>query len=463
MTDHTVAQVDDACAAAGHAAAEFGDLTAVPLTARAAFLRGIADRLDEATGELIALAAEETGLAADRLTGEMSRTTGQLRLFADVVEDGGFLDIVIEEGDPALYRLNRPIGPVAVYAASNFPFAFSVAGGDTATALAAGCPVVVKAHPGHPRTSRRTAELVRDALNEAPVKAPEGTFAMVEGFEAGRALVQHPAIKAAAFTGSTRGGRALYDLASGRPDPIPFYGELGSVNPVFVTPSAVRERADEIARGFTASFTNSSGQLCTKPGLLFLPAGHGFGDTLNRLAEEITPRPLLTSGIQDAFAEGLDDLAERPGVSLLAGRRSDGDPAPAVFSVPASELTPELWEEHFGPATLIVEYDTEEELLAAASAMPGSLTATVHAEPEDDRLADALLDKVRDRAGRIVFNGWPTGVAVTAAMHHGGPWPATTAPSHTSVGTAAIRRFLVPVVYQNVPVRLLPAPLKGRS
>ncbi|MFG2005562.1 aldehyde dehydrogenase (NADP(+)) [Spirillospora sp. NPDC048911] len=460
MTDHTVAEVDAACVAAGRAAAEFGDLSAVPLAARAAFLRGIADRLDEAAGELIPLAAEETGLAPDRLTGEMARTTGQLRLFAGVVEDGGFLDIVIEDGDPALYRLNRPIGPVAVYAASNFPFAFSVAGGDTASALAAGCPVVVKAHPGHPRTSRRTAELVREAL----AKAPEGTFAMVEGFEAGRALVEHPAIKAAAFTGSTRGGRALFDLASGRPDPIPFYGELGSVNPVFVTPSAARERAEEIARGFAASFTSSSGQLCTKPGLLFLPAGHGLGEMLDGLTGEVTPHPLLTSGIQDAFAEGVAELAARPGVSLLAGRRPDGgdDPAPAVFSVPARDLTPELWEEHFGPATLIVEYDTDEELLDAAEAMPGSLTATVHAEPADDRLAGALLDKVRDRAGRVVFNGWPTGVAVTAAMHHGGPWPATTAPSHTSVGTTAIRRFLVPVVYQNVPARLLPAPLKGR-
>ncbi|GAA1545463.1 aldehyde dehydrogenase (NADP(+)) [Actinomadura kijaniata] len=462
MTD-PITTVDAACAAAGRA---FEPFAALPLPERAAFLDGIADRLDAHAAELVELAAEETGIPAGRLTGEMARTTGQLRLFANLVRDGGFLDVVAEDGEPSLLRVNEPIGPVAVYAASNFPFAFSVAGGDTATALAAGCPVVVKAHPGHPRTSRRTAELVHDAL----AAAPEGTFALVEGFEAGVELVGHPVIRAAAFTGSTRGGRALFDLANARPDPIPFYGELGSVNPVFVTRAAAKARGEEIAAGFTASFTANAGQMCTKPGLLFLPSGHGLEEPLRRPVEEGVRNRLLTSGIHEAYVAGVSGLAERPEVRVLAGdvpgTADDpagdpaGDPAPVLFAVAARDLTPELWEEHFGPASLVVEYDTDDELLAAAAAMPGSLTATIHTEGGEP-LARDLVARVRRRAGRIVFDGWPTGVAVTAAIHHGGPWPATTAPLHTSVGTAAIRRFLVPVVYQNVPDSL--SPLEGRS
>lgn len=290
---------------------------------------------------------------------------------------------------------------------------------------------------------------------------------MVEGVEAGRALVTDPAIRAAAFTGSLAGGRALYDLAVSRPDPIPFYGELGSVNPVFVTPGAVSARGKEIAAGFAASLLTNAGQLCTKPGVVFLPSGHGLTEILRQEIGGGAPRRLLTPAIQAGFGAGVSEVARRPEVRVLAGDPPEGaaDPAPVLFTVPAAEAAQWMWEEHFGPAALIVEYGSEEELLAAASAMPGSLTATIHAEDDADdvRLARRLVARVRRRAGRIVSNGWPTGVAVTGATHHGGPWPATTAPAFTSMGTAAIRRFLVPVVYQNTPPHLLPAPLRPKG
>jgi NADP-dependent aldehyde dehydrogenase len=487
MTDTAVEHVEALVQAAARAAVNLADLEAVPLSLRAELLRAVADALDGGRDELVAAAATETGLGVDRLRGEVGRTTGQLRMFAGLVEDGGFLDVVIDPADPdatpprpELRRMNEPIGPVAVYAASNFPFAFSVAGGDTASALAAGCPVVVKAHPGHPDTAERTARLVSDALGPAP----PGTFSLVHGFEAGRELVTASAIRAAAFTGSLRGGRALFDLACGRPDPIPFYGEMGSVNPVFVTPAAVRERGADIAAGYVASYTLGAGQFCTKPGLVFLPAGHGLAEALTRETGRVGAHRLLTDGIAAGYAGGVDGLAAQPGVTPIVPRTADPgpDPArdsvpesasdsagaapdlapePALYAVAARDLTPALWEERFGPVSLIVEYEGPDELLAAAASMPGSLTATIHAEPEDTLAAD-LLAVVRRRAGRVIWNGWPTGVAVTAAMHHGGPWPATTAPLHTSVGTAAIRRFLVPVVYQNTPEQLLPGPLRAR-
>lgn len=476
MSDSSAADVTAACAQAADAAPRLADLEEFPLPRRAALLEAVAAALDGATGDLVETAAAETGLDRARLTGEVARTTGQLRMFAGLVEDGGFLDVVVDPADPGavpprpeLRRMNEPIGPVAVYAAGNFPFAFSVAGGDTAAALAAGCPVVVKAHPGHPRTADRTAALVAAALDDAPA----GTFALVRGFAAGRALVGEPAVRAAAFTGSQRGGRALYELACARPDPIPFYGELGSVNPVFVTPGALRERGERIAAGYAASYTLGAGQFCTKPGLLFLPAGHGLTGALRRetvrAAGGGTYR-LLTGDIGAAYAAGVRELAAEPGVTAIVADPADRaaeEPAgpaeghrPALYTVAARDLTPRLWEECFGPVSLVVEYEGPDELIAAARAMPGSLTATIHAEPGDD-LASDLLGAVRRRAGRVIWNGWPTGVAVTAAMHHGGPWPATTAPLHTSVGTAAIRRFLVPVVYQDAPERLLPPPLRG--
>ncbi|MEU5880102.1 aldehyde dehydrogenase family protein [Spirillospora sp. NPDC047279] len=451
MPDSTPDEVAAACAAAGRAAPELADLDRFPLSERARLLTTIADNLDAYAADLVTLAAEETGLAPDRLRAELARTTGQARLFAEVAASGAFLDVTV---DGPVSRMNEPIGPVAVYAAGNFPFAISVAGGDTVAALAAGCPVVLKSHPGHPRTSRGTADLVADALSGAP----SGTFAVVSGFEAGRALVTDPAIRAAAFTGSTRGGRALFDLACARPDPIPFYGELGSVNPVVVTRAAVRERGAEIAAGLVAAISTNAGQLCTKPGVVFLPGGHGLDGAIGREAAKVEPHRMLTPAIADAFTADATALSLR--LTTLYGTPPAGDPRPVVFTVPAGEVPDDLWEEHFGPAAVIVEYGTEEDLFGVLDTMPGTLTAAVHAEDEDDPLVRRVMSLLRRRAGRIVTNGWPPGVAIGPATHHGGPWPATTAPLHTSMGTAAIRRFLVPVAYQDTPSRLLPPPLR---
>ncbi|HEY0538261.1 MAG TPA: aldehyde dehydrogenase (NADP(+)) [Actinoallomurus sp.] len=443
-TPETVATLSAAAADAARPLAE------LPLADRATLLDAVADALEAAVDDLVALADAETALGHTRLAGEMERTTGQLRLLAGETRRDGFQRDAVE---PGFVRALLPIGPVAVYAASNFPFAFSVAGGDTASAWAAGCPVIVKAHPGHPRTSVRTAEIIADALAKAG--APDGTFAIVHGFEAGLALIKDPNVKAAGFTGSVRGGRALFDAAVSRPDPIPFYGELGSVNPVFVTPSAVAARGEEIARGYVGSFTLGSGQFCTKPGLLFLPAGHGLEAVLAQAIASVEAPSLLTSQIAGAFRTGVGGLA--------AGTRTVAESSGAhLFAVTAEEFTarPELTEECFGPASIIVEYASEEELRAAAVAAPGSLTATVHAEPSDADLARGLVAELARHAGRVVYNGWPTGVAVNRTMHHGGPWPATTAPLHTSVGTAAIRRFQVPVTLQGLPEELLPPTLR---
>jgi NADP-dependent aldehyde dehydrogenase len=421
-------------------------LAALPLHERAALLDAVADALDAATDELVTLADAETALGRTRLTGEVGRTTGQLRLLAQEVRGDDFQR---DAAEPGFVRALLPIGPVAVYAASNFPFAFSVAGGDTASAWAAGCPVIVKAHPGHPRTSVRTTEIVAEALAKAG--APEGTFAVTHGFEAGLALINDPNIRAAGFTGSVRGGRALFDAAVSRPDPIPFYGELGSVNPVFVTEAAVAARGEEIARGYVGSFTLGSGQFCTKPGLMFLPAGHGLESVLAEAIAPIEAPALLTPPIADGFRTGVERLAD--------GTRTVAESAGAhLFAVSAAEFAarPELAEECFGPASVIIEYSSEEELHAAAAAVPGSLTATVHAESSDADLARGLVTELARHVGRIVYNGWPTGVAVNHTMQHGGPWPATTAPLHTSVGTASIQRFQVPVAFQGLPEEVLP-------
>lgn len=472
------AEVEGHCQAAAAASAELADLAAWPPSRRAGLLRGVAEVLDASARELASLADAETSLGSARLTGEVARTTWQLRLLADVVTDGAFLEVIIDharaaegpQARPDLRRMLQPIGPVAVYAASNFPFAFSVAGGDTAAALAAGCPVVVKAHPGHPRTSRRTAELVLDACRAAG--APGGTFGLVHGFEAGRQLVTDPRIKAAAFTGSGRGGRALFDLAASRPDPIPFYGELGSINPVFVTAAAVAARGGEIAAGFVGSVTLGYGQFCTKPGLLFLPAGHGLADALADAVRSVATARMLTSEISDGFRSGARDIAATDGVRLLAAA-PDGPPepgpaaalAPRLYAAAAADVIrqPRLAQECFGPSSVVAEYRDEDELIEAAAAIPGSLAAAVHAEPGDEKLSRRLLEVLQARAGRIVWNGWPTGVAVTWAMHHGGPWPATTGSIHTSVGPTALRRFLVPVTFQGTPADLLPGALQDEN
>ncbi len=435
---------------------------------RAAALGAVADALDAAADELVPLAIAETHLSEGRLRGELTRTTFQLRLFAEVVTARGYLDARIDHADPAwpmgarpdTRRIGIPIGPVLVFAASNFPFAFSVAGGDTASALAAGCPVVLKAHPGHPGLSRRTGEIVAGAL--AGAGAPAGTFAVVAGVEAGITALNDARIKAGAFTGSIAGGRALFDIAQRRADPIPFYGELGSVNPVFVTRAAAARRPEEIVAGFVGSFTVGSGQFCTKPGVFLVPADSGLPELLEQAAYP-APQPMLNDRIASGYVQHLQTVAGHAGVTALHGDASaPGEPpAPTLLRTTAAELLADpagLVTEVFGPASLVATYDSEADLLAVAEAIQGQLTATVVGE-DDDTIAPDLVWALSQRAGRILWNQWPTGLSVTYAQQHGGPYPATTASATTSVGTAAISRFIRPVAYQNLPAHLLPAEL----
>jgi NADP-dependent aldehyde dehydrogenase len=447
---------------------------AVPLAAlrptdRAELLGVVADALDAAADQLIPLAQQETHLAEARLRGELKRTTFQLRLFGEVLRDGGYLDARIDHADPDwpmgaprpdLRRLRVPVGPVVVFAASNFPFAFSVAGGDTASALAAGNPVLLKAHSGHPRLSVATADVVTTALHQAG--APRGTFALISGTAAGAAALQDPRVKAGAFTGSIPGGRALFDIANSRPEPIPFFGELGSTNPAFVTPAAAAERCTEIADGFISSFTAGAGQFCTKPGILFVPAASALVESL-RSAVLPQAAPLLNTRIQSGYAEVLQNLTSNPRLKVLAqgpGALSD-PPAPTLLLTTAEDILAEphaLQTECFGPTAVVVTYDDESLLPALAETFEGQLTATVHAT--DSCQVAALVEVLARKAGRVVWNQWPTGVSVTYAQQHGGPYPATTAIGSTSVGTAAIERFLRPVAYQGFPQHLLPDALR---
>jgi NADP-dependent aldehyde dehydrogenase len=399
----------------------------------------------------------------ERLTGEVGRTTGQLRMFAAELRDGGYLDPVISlaaGAAPDLRRVNRPVGPVAVFAASNFPFAFSVAGGDTASALAAGCPVVAKAHEAHPRTSELTARIVTGAL--ASAGAPAGTFAIVHGVDAGLRLLRHPSITAAGFTGSTAGGLALARVCAEREVPIAFFGELGSVNPVVVLPGAAQARGAEIAAGYAASLTLGTGQFCTNPGLMFVPDEPALLSAIAEAVAASSGGPMLSGRIFAAYQEAVTSTAGRPRVAVLAtGKPGEGPwgAIPQVFTVPLKDFTQELAREQFGPAGVVVTYPSVEDLLAVLGTLPGNLAATIQLDASDEPLARQLLPVLERIAGRIICNGWPTGVAVVAAQQHGGPYPATTAPASTSVGTAAIRRWLVPVAYQNFPPELLPATL----
>ena len=460
---------------AARAAAAAPAWAALPPTARAATLRAAADALEANRAELIGIAAEETGLGLARLEGELTRTIVQLRLFSEVVASGDDLDVRIDDRDPDfvlgprpdLRRYRIPLGPVLNFSASNFPFAFSVAGGDTASALAAGCPVIVKAHSGHPRLSVRTAEIVASALEGAG--APAGTLQLVSGQQAGLDLISDPRIKAGSFTGSTGVGRMLADLAAAREAPIPFYGELGSLNPVFVTATALAERADEIARGLATAVSGSAGQLCTKPGFVFVPAGHDLEDALTAALTETPEHRLLTTSTSRGYVAAREHALTDPAVTaVLPGSvRVQDDYAwatPVVATIAATELAerPELVDEVFGPFTYLVTYEPGDDLLAIADRMfEGNLTVTVHAGVGED--VRPLLDWAAEHAGRVIFGGWPTGVSVTPAQQHGGPWPATTLDTGTSVGTAAITRFQRAVAYQDVPDALLPEPLRDSN
>ncbi|WP_346179456.1 aldehyde dehydrogenase (NADP(+)) [Streptomyces cuspidosporus] len=438
---------------------------------RAPLLEAIASALEDAAPKLVAIADEETSLGQTRLRNEVVRTVFQLRLFARVLTRGEYLGATIDHADPEwpmgprpdLRRVLEPLGPVVVFAASNFPFAFSVAGGDTASALAAGCSVVVKAHSGHPRLSMATAEVVHHALRSAG--APEGLFDVIFGTEAGRGAIVDPRVKAGAFTGSIEAGRALFDLATGRPEPIPFFGELGSVNPVFVTKAAAERRGPAIISEFVGSFTLGAGQFCTKPGILLVPASAGLAD---RLPGAVPGKPLtlLNDRIRTSYARAVQELRDTAGVRVLvSGDHTATDPSPTVLCTTSAELLADpdaLIREVFGPTALVVEYAEEGELLEVAKVIDGQLTASIQGE-DDDTIAAELIGLLAAKAGRVLWNQWPTGVSVTHAQQHGGPYPSTTAPATTSVGTEAISRFLRPVAYQNVPQHLLPPALRDTN
>ncbi|OBQ47596.1 aldehyde dehydrogenase [Streptomyces sp. H-KF8] len=446
-------------------------------TVRSAFLRSAADELEAAKSTLVEAADAETALGPVRLTGELARTCYQLRAFADIVDEGAFLDVVIDHPDgtatppiPDLRRYKVPLGVVAVYSASNFPFAFSVPGGDTASALAAGCPVVVKAHPDHPGLSELVAKVLRRAALRHGL--PEGVLGLVHGFEAGVELVRHPLVAAAGFTGSVRGGRALFDAAAARPVPIPFHGELGSLNPVLVTEAAAAERAEEIGTGLAGSMTLGVGQFCVKPGLVLAPAGAAGDRLVKSLTDAVSDTDagvLLDHRMRDHFVAGIAERAQLPDVEspVTPGAGGEHTVSAGFLTVPASRLAAEgehdlLLEECFGPVTVVVRYEDDAEVRAVLSRLPGNLTATVHLSEEEGagqgRGAE-ILGELTPLAGRVLVNAWPTGVAVAPAQHHGGPYPATTSTS-TSVGGTAIERWLRPVAYQNSPQALLPRELR---
>lgn len=459
--DQVAAAVEHATAAAAWAAeCAPADLAAV--------LDAIAVAIDDMADEVVATADRETALGTTRLEGELARTTGQLRFLGEVIRDGDHLDVVLDLHHD-LRRQRVPIGPVAVFAASNFPLAFSVAGGDTAAALAAGSPVVVKAHPLHPLTS----DLVADAVHQgvAAADAPSGLLAVVHGLDAGRHLVQHPGIRAVAFTGSLAGGRAVEALARERAVPVPVHAEMGAINPVVLTQDALAARLDEILDGHVGSFTLGAGQFCTKPGVVFVPADHlpavrqGLRD---RLADR-DPVALLGPAIRDGWQQRTTAWADLPGVEVVHRGSVDGaDGFAATVALLATDVatwlqTADLREECFGPTSVLVAYDGADDLTAALTVLPGSLTGSVHGGGPHDPLAPLAHRLLRDRVGRLVHDGWPTGVAVSHGMHHGGPWPASTDARFTSVGSAAIGRFLRPVCHQGVPEHLLPPALQDAN
>ncbi len=466
----TAAEIDRACRAAAEAA---GAYRGRPPEARAAFLERIAGELETEADRLAGTIPAETALPEGRARGELARTTGQLRLFAEVVRRGDYLGVRIDHADaqrtpprPDLRQYRVPFGPVAVFGASNFPLAFSVAGGDTASALAAGCPVVFKAHPGHPLTSAVVAAAVRRAVTAADM--PAGVFSLLHGagHAVGGTLVEHPAVTAVAFTGSFAGGTALARLAQARPEPIPVYAEMGSVNPMFVLPGTLERDPEALARSYFGSLTLGVGQFCTNPGLVFAVRSEAlerFCAALGAAAQEQAAQPMLHDGILSTYEAGTQRVAAAEGVQpVAAGADVEGRAAAHVFRVgrEAFAANPQLAEEVFGPTGLIVELDEVGQMPEVAQALAGQLTATVHGEADELAAQADLVKALERRVGRVLFNGFPTGVEVCDAMVHGGPWPATTAAQTTSVGTLAIERFLRPVCYQDCPEALLPEALR---
>ncbi|WP_419709956.1 aldehyde dehydrogenase (NADP(+)) [Pseudomonas sp. NFX224] len=468
------ATVDEVDAAALAAATAYPTFRNLPATHRAEFLEAIAAQLDALDDEFVALVCRETALPAARIQGERARTSGQMRLFAQVLRRGDFYAARIDRAMPERQPMPRVdlrqyrigVGPVAVFGASNFPLAFSTAGGDTAAALAAGCPVVFKAHSGHMATAERVADAIIRAAEQTDM--PKGVFNMIYGAGVGEALVRHPAIQAVGFTGSLKGGRALCDMAAARPQPIPVFAEMSSINPVLLLPEALRVRGEKIAAELLASVVQGCGQFCTNPGLVIAvrsPESAAFIARLNQLMAEQPAQTMLNSGTLASYEKGVRALLEHPGVTRLAGQEQHGKQAqPQLFKADVSLLLeddPLLQEEVFGPTTIVVEVADKVELRQALDSLHGQLTATLIGEARDLHTHADLLVLLEQKVGRVLFNGYPTGVEVCDAMVHGGPYPATSDARGTSVGSLAIERFLRPVCYQNCPDDLLPDALKN--
>lgn len=439
---------------------------------RAAFLRNIAAEIEALGDGFIEIASAESGLGTERLKGERMRTMNQLKAFASFIEDGKWVKPIIDKADPDrkplpkpdLRQMQIPIGPVAVFGASNFPFAFSVAGGDTASALASGCPVVFKAHPAHPATCELAATAILRAIQKSGL--PAGTFSMVHGKsnKIGSALVVHPLIKAVAFTGSFKGGKALYDLAVRRPEPIPVYAEMGSVNPVLILSSIGKAKSEVTARQLAGSITLGSGQFCTNPGLLLMkdePETHSFLAQVSAELAAIQPATMLTEPIQNAYIKGIGHQRKVAGATALNNEPVE-KPTPHLLKINAKDAiaSPEILEEVFGPSSVAVVSHDVNELAAFCATLQGQLTATILGEDDEIEAAGPIVDALKEKVGRIIINGYPTGVEVSPAMVHGGPFPATTDSRSTSVGTTAIYRFTRPVCFQNFPAALLPEELR---
>ena len=469
----TEAEVDAAARAAAAAYPAFRSLAA---SRRAQFLDAIATQLDALGEDFVALVCRETALPAGRIQGERGRTSGQMRLFAEVLRRGDFyaarIDRALPERQPLprvdLRQCHIGVGPVAVFGASNFPLAFSTAGGDTAAALAAGCPVVFKAHSGHMATAERVADAILRAAEQTAM--PPGVFNMIYGAGVGEALVKHPAIQAVGFTGSLKGGRALCDMAAARPQPIPVFAEMSSINPVLVLPEALRVRGEKIAADLTASVVQGCCQFCTNPGLVLGLRSAQFSAFSQRLAALLGEQPaqtMLNAGTLASYAKGVAALHEHPQIQHLAGREQQGRQAqPQLFKADVSLLLegdPLLQEEVFGPATVLVEVADMAQLQQALQALHGQLTATLMGEADELQAHGELLALLEHKVGRVLFNGYPTGVEVCDAMVHGGPYPATSDARGTSVGSLAIERFLRPVCYQNCPDALLPEALQNAN
>jgi alpha-ketoglutaric semialdehyde dehydrogenase len=472
ISEAGVDDVADACALAAQAAEPFAALAPEP---RARFIEAVAEAILAIGDVLIETAMAETGLPRGRLEGERMRTVNQLRMFAAEARDGHWLDATIDRALPErtpprvdLRRMNVGVGPVAVFGASNFPLAFSTAGGDTASAFAAGCPVVVKGHPAHPGTGELVARAVRQAVAQCGL--PEGVFSYLPGRsnEVGGALVADPRIKAVGFTGSRGGGLALVGIAQQRREPIPVYAEMSSINPVVLLPAALAARAEPLGTAFVASLTLGAGQFCTNPGLVLaldVPALDIFVEAARQAMTEAEAGVMLSPGIHQAYVQGVAALEAHGAARKIAcGKAGEGHAGTAaLFETTAEAFIAEeaLGHEVFGASSVLVRCRDTAELARVIAALEGQLTATLHMEEEDAQVAAEILPLLKDRAGRVLANGWPTGVEVTWAMVHGGPWPATSDPRTTSVGTLAMMRFVRPVCYQDIPDALLPPPLQA--